>query len=127
MQFRRIGICFGNRPIADFSHDQTIFLKDYELYIIGQSLIAGELDLSQIRCYQDALEESNRLQEVFDKNVVEINEKRSKNWKISYLNIRSLRAHQEDVRKDNFLIDSDILGFGETHLNKDETVYFDGF
>ena len=36
--FRNIGICFGNRPIADFFHDQTIFLKDYELYIIGHSL-----------------------------------------------------------------------------------------
>ena len=36
--FRKIGICFGNRPIADFFHDQTIFLKDYELYIIGHSL-----------------------------------------------------------------------------------------
>ena len=35
---RKIGICFGNRPIADFFHDQTIFLKDYELYIIGHSL-----------------------------------------------------------------------------------------
>ena len=34
-----IGICFGNRPIADFFHDQTIFLKDYELYIIGHSLM----------------------------------------------------------------------------------------
>ena len=35
---RKIGICFGNWPIADFFHDQTIFLKDYELYIIGHSL-----------------------------------------------------------------------------------------
>ena len=38
--FRKIGICFGNRPIADFFHDQTIFLKDYELFIIGRSLLA---------------------------------------------------------------------------------------
>ena len=36
---KKIGICFGNRPIADFFHDQTIFLKDYELYIIGHSLM----------------------------------------------------------------------------------------
>ena len=35
---RKIGICFGNRPIADFFHDQTICLKDYEVYIIGHSL-----------------------------------------------------------------------------------------
>ena len=35
---RKIGICFGNWPIADFFHDQTTFLKDYERYIIGHSL-----------------------------------------------------------------------------------------
>ena len=49
--------------------------------------IAGELDISQIRCDQDALDESNRLQEVFDKYVAEMNEKQSNNWKVSYLNI----------------------------------------
>ena len=38
INLRKIGICFGNQPIADFFHDQTIFLKDYELYIIGHSL-----------------------------------------------------------------------------------------
>ena len=37
---RKIGICFGNWLIADFFHDQTIFLKDYELYIRGHSLLA---------------------------------------------------------------------------------------
>ena len=31
---RKIGICFGNRPIADFFHDQTIFIKDCQLYTI---------------------------------------------------------------------------------------------
>ena len=39
--FRKIGICFGNRLIADCFHDQTIFLKDYELYIIGHSLVSA--------------------------------------------------------------------------------------
>ena len=37
---RKISICFGNWPIADFFHDQAIFLKDYELYIIGHSLLS---------------------------------------------------------------------------------------
>ena len=39
----------------------------------------------------------------------------------------SLVAHQENVQKANFLIDSDILGLGETCLKSEETVYFDGF
>ena len=38
---KKIGICFGKWPIADFFHGQTIFLKNYELYIIGHSLISG--------------------------------------------------------------------------------------
>ena len=89
--------------------------------------IAGELDTSQIRCDPDALEETERLQDVFDENEAEMKEKRSKQWKISYLNVRSLNAHQEDVRRDNFLMDSDILGLGETHLKEEESVYLDGF
>ena len=89
--------------------------------------ISGKLDTSQIRCNPDALEESNRLQEVFDENVAKMNEKRSNNWKISYLNVRSLKAHVEDMKKDNFLIDSDILGLGETHLNPNDTIHLDGF
>ena len=48
---RKIGICFGNRPIADFFHDQTIFLKDYELYIIGHSLISMNLRREIIYMY----------------------------------------------------------------------------
>ena len=36
---KKIGICFGNWPITDYFHDQTIFIKDYELYIIGHSLV----------------------------------------------------------------------------------------
>ena len=89
--------------------------------------ICGELDLSQIRCDPDALEESQRLEKVFDEKEAEMMERRSKMWKISYLNVRSLVAHQEDVQKDNFLIDSDILGLGETHLKSEETLYLHGF
>ena len=48
---RKISICFGNWPIADFFHDQTIFLKDYELYIIGHSL-----DLSNVKIMTFSLE-----------------------------------------------------------------------
>ena len=89
--------------------------------------IRGELDLTQIFCDEDALEESQKLEKIFDQKEVEMMESRSKKWKISYLNVRSLIAHQEDVQKDNFLIDSDILGLGETHLKSEETLYLDGF
>jgi hypothetical protein len=43
LQFIKIG--FGNRPIADFFHDQTIFLKDCELYTIGHSLVSATYEM----------------------------------------------------------------------------------
>ena len=61
--------------------------------------ITGELDISQIRCNQAALSESHRLLEIFERSEIEAAEKRSKAWKISYLNVRSLNAHQDDVKK----------------------------
>ena len=89
--------------------------------------IAGELDTSQIKCDQDALEESKRLQDLFDDTEAEKKEKRSKTWKISYLNVRSLNAHLLDVEKDNFIMDSDLLGLGETWLDGEETRPLNGF
>lgn len=89
--------------------------------------IAEELDFSQIRCDQEALEESKRLLKIFHENEAELVQKRSKFWKISYLNVRSLTAHQDDVRVDNFLLDSDILGFGETWLIGKNTINLDRY
>ena len=89
--------------------------------------IAGELDTSQITCHPDALEESKNLLKVFQENEDAITEKRSKVWKISYLNIRSLNAHLQDVHRDNFLVDSDLLGFGETWLEGGQSKNIDGY
>ena len=89
--------------------------------------IAGKLDTSQIKCDQDALEESQRLQTIFDDTEAEKSEKRSKTWKISYLNVRSLNAHILDIEKDNFIMDSDLLGLGETWLDEEETKPLNGF
>ena len=38
-----IGNGFSNPPIADFFHDQTICIADYEKFTIGYSLIDGNL------------------------------------------------------------------------------------
>ena len=38
---KSVSASVGNSPIADFFHNQTIFLKDNKLYIIGSSLISG--------------------------------------------------------------------------------------
>ena len=92
--------------------------------------IAGELDVNEIKCDPNALEESNRLDEIFDQSVEQEQERRFQHWKISYLNVRSMKAadgHAKDVAKDNFIMDSDIFGLGETWLEEDQEVQFEGF
>ena len=50
--------------------------------------ISGELDVSKISCDQEALEESKRLEEIFNRSEKEKEEKRKKCAKISYLNVQ---------------------------------------
>ena len=95
---------------------QDIFIKCNE-----------EFDMSAIRCNQEALSESKRLEDIFEKNKQEKNKKGKSFWKISYLNIRSLIAHHEDLSNDNAINDSDVCGFGETWLKENETVSIKGF
>ena len=92
--------------------------------------IYGQLDVKEIRCNPDALKESKRLSSVFDDGVKKENEKRSRCWKISFLNVRSVKAaggHASDVVRDNFLMDSDVFGLGETWLEDGQKVDIDTF
>lgn len=89
--------------------------------------IRGKVDPAGIHASPEALEESKRLQTIFDQRVQIMNEKRERYWKISYLNVASLRSKTNDVQKDNFLANSDIFGLGETWLEQGETVIFNGF
>ena len=77
---RKIGICFGNRPIADFFHDQTIFLKDYELYIIGHSL---EPDPCFDVLAPQRSSKQNNVESVFLKSLTQTNFVIWKIWKTS--------------------------------------------
>jgi hypothetical protein len=89
--------------------------------------ISGEFDPKGIHCSPEALDESRRLQQIFNENVLKPLEQRVLFLKISYLNIRSLRCHQNEVASDNYLMDSDILSFGETHLMPEEEVNFNEY
>ena len=66
--------------------------------------IKGTLERDGIHASPDALEETNRLQTIFDQNAIKVNERAEKYWQISYLNVRSLNCHKDDVAKDNFLM-----------------------
>lgn len=97
-------------------------MKDY--------YIAGHFDVKQIKCNLDALAETNRLQKIFDDSEKEQRDQRKNVWRISYLNVRSLKSsngHREDVKSDNFIMDTDLFGLGETWLQQDNKVNFVGF
>ena len=93
---------------------------------IDDIYISGHFDFKGLGCCSSALKESQRLSQVHlnrnDSNAI------SKDFfTISYLNVRSLKAHHEDIKKDNFLLKSDIISFGETWMNTGEEVLIDGF
>ena len=92
--------------------------------------ISGDLDVSKIKCDPKALEESKRLEEIFNQAESEKEEKRANCIKISYLNVRSMKSadgHANDVERDNVIMDSDMFGLGETWLEKDRKIDFPGF
>ena len=89
--------------------------------------IKGDLERAGIHASPDALAESDRLQAIFDQNLAKISERAEKYWQISYLNVRSLKCHKEDVEKDNFLMSADVFSLAETWLKPGEVVEFDGF
>ena len=111
--------------------------KDGMVYVmLGRSerlediYISGELDVSKIKCNPEALEESKRLEEIFNQSEKETEDKRAKCIKISYLNVRSMKSadgHAKDVERDNVIMDADMFGLGETCLEKGMEVHFDGY
>merc|ERR1712001_479820 len=92
--------------------------------------ISGKLDVSKIKCDPEALEESKRLEEIFNQSEKEKEEKRTRCIKISYVNVRSMKSddgHAKDVESDNVIMDADMFGLGETCLEKGTEVHFDGY
>ena len=94
---------------------------------IDDVFIAGDFDINGIKCSKLALDESNRLLQIHLNRNMDQDEFRSKNWKISFLNVMSLNAHKNDVEKDNYLLDSDIFGLGETWLEIGSEVQLSNF
>ena len=89
--------------------------------------IKGKVDPLGIHANPDALEETKRLQNIFDQRIQSLNEKKDNFWRISYLNVRALKGKIMDVSKDNSLMDADVFALGETWLEPGESVSFDGY
>ena len=88
--------------------------------------IVGDIDLEEIRCSSMALEESKRLLEAFHEKEEEQRQLLNSHWVFSYLNVRSLKKHYEEVVK-NPILSSDLIAFGETWLLPDDEIEIDGF
>ena len=109
-----------NAGMAYVSLGRSTRLKD--IYI------KGKVDPIGIHASPEALEETERLQSIFDERVKMMDEIREKHWVISYLNVRNgIRCHYDDIAIDNYIMAADIFGIGETCLQEGETVHFDGY
>lgn len=93
--------------------------------------ITEDFDPKEIKCDEKySLPESKRLSKVFEDNEKAKKDERDQNFKISYLNVRSMKAtngHKEDVALDNLIMSSDMFGLGETWLQQDQEVHYNGF
>ena len=109
-----------NAGMAYVSLGRTEELKDI--------FIKGKVDVKGIHASTDALEETRRLQTIFDQRVEKLTVQKDKFWKISYLNVRNgIKCHYKDIAIDNFITTADIFALGETCLEENETVTFDGY
>ena len=94
--------------------------------VLDDIFIVGEVDFNGIQCSTAALEESKRLLSIFQANQNKDKDFGTENWMISYLNVRSLKGHIQDILKDNWIMSSDVMNFGETWLEESEAVEIDG-
>ena len=84
--------------------------------------VTGEINIKDLRCNIDCLEESKRLEKIFEESLQIERNRIANHWKISYLNIQSLIAHHEDMVNDNSINNSDMIGLGETWLEKGTSI-----
>ena len=87
---------------------------------IADMYIIGDFDPGQIKCLPDAKIETERLIAIGQRREAIEHELYESSTVIGSLNVRSLRAHLEDVVTDPFLMKCDIIGLCETWLHDGE-------
>ena len=92
---------------------------------LDQLIILGTLKSSKIRVDPKVLSEVKRMEEVSVNRNPTIWNSSVPGMRVSSINVRSLRKHLEDVKKDFFLMRSDLVCIEETWLEpeEDENVY----
>lgn len=89
--------------------------------------ICGKFKEEGIHCSKEALQESKELHDQFSIIMKEMKTFDEKHWKISFVNVRSLEAHHQDVQKSFRIMNSDMFGLGETWLEQCDLKEFQGF
>ena len=88
---------------------------------IDQVFIVEKFSESKIRTSQVALEESKRLENIsMNKNPSSWDTINDRNIKVMTLNCAGLKAHMEDIKTDNKIMQADMIQLIETSLNEDE-------
>ena len=92
---------------------------------LDQLIILGTLKTSKIRVDPKVLSEVKRMEEVSVNRNPSIWNSSVPGTRVSYLNVRSLRKHMEDVRKEFIFKKSDLICIEETWIEpgEDENVY----
>ena len=99
---------------------QSTFTKAQAYVMLGrtenlQQIYLDDFDNSKLGCNANSLKESEYLQKKADKAIAENTWLSKPNtFRLSHLNIRSLKSHYKDLASDSFLLKSDILGISET-------------
>ena len=84
-----------------------------------------DIEREDIKVYEDALKESNRLEEEF-LVLKEVEEQTFFDcFTISYININRVIPHLDDIRSDDMFMQSDVVSLGETWLQPDDLVSFE--
>ena len=89
--------------------------------------IAGNFSTEQIRCSTFAREEVEKLSLKAKASRDALFFATDDYTYVTFLNARSLRKHQKDIKGDEELMKSNVIGIAETHLHDGEIVELEGF
>ena len=89
--------------------------------------ISGEFDPANIKCDKAALAEAQRIDEVVRARDEIEQLLQDKMWTVSFINVRSLPAHFEDVKSVPILKQSHVFACGETWMHPGQAFELDGY
>ena len=109
--------------VTDTFTAAMVYVELSRVCALSQILILDEFDRSKMYPNTKALDELERLNKISKNNNPskwEIEDKEA--IKVSSLNCRSLKKHQEDIEKDDILLKSDIICLNETWTDNDDPI-----